>query len=187
MFSEKPHIYLPGESCSEDNGIDELARWEWTEEALTEFDELKKFDEGAYWFVVENLKRWNRYGYDQNDPCEDKKGLDTPAGREARSKVPEAPWLGEIREAETPFCRNPGKKKYREYRLYFIDLQNRPAQPQHQMLITMVREKKFFWGIRGLNNKKTRDKQTCDMAEAMERGIQWCSSNQIRYRSWKWQ
>lgn len=150
-----------------------MDRWEFTDRALEEFGALAAEDPEAYDYMVANLEHFARDGADQKlEP-----GLNAPVGRRVAQRFGGAlPWAGEIKEAQSPTCRKPGKiGRPRQYRLYFMDISSDPGEPAHMMLVSSYTEKRVH--LKDVNAGQDRD-----IAEALHRGIAWCRTENREYR-----
>ena len=114
-----------------------MDRWEFEDQAVKDFEALESLDPGAYSFMFANLERWAVAGARRAPETI----LRAPAGHEnVLRRVSDPPWLGEIKEAESSSCRKKSRLGLaREYRLYFIDIADRPGQARNQMLADLHR------------------------------------------------
>lgn len=150
-----------------------MDRWEFTDRALEEFGALATEDPEAYDYMVAHLQRFARDGADQ----ELEPGLNAPIGRRGTKKFGKAlPWAGEIKEAQSPTCRKPGRVgQQRQYRLYFMDISSDPGELAHMMLVSSYTEKR-------VHLKDVNAGQDQDIAGALHRGIDWCRTENREYR-----
>lgn len=161
------------------DGVDGLDRWEFENRALADFQELHRTDREAFNDMRQLLSRWGRRDAKEGEPS-----LVEPSGRHVFRKVQDPPWLGEVKGIGTETARRKWRVGMRpQYRLYFMDIADRPGYPERQMLAVACREKKLFGPSRS-DEVKANKAQDRHIIVAMNIGKKWCKENGVEYRPW---